>query len=385
MKIGIDARVLMDERYSGVSEFAYNLIKEMLRLDKENEYRLFYNSFKDLGGQEQIIADLGGQEEEKVSLIKYKYPNKLLNYFLFNMLSWPKIDNRLEADIFWMPHINFIALSGRAKSILTIHDLSFRRYGEFFSLRKNFWHKMVNVKKLVNKFDKIIAVSKNTKRDIVELYGVDENKIEVIYPGIGEEFGEVKSQKLKVKNKYDLPEKFILFLGTIEPRKNIEGLISAFNELKKDERFKEYKLVLAGGKGWKSENIYLTWKNSPYKNDINFLGYIPKEEKPVLYSLASLFVYPSFYEGFGFPPLEAMAAGVPVITSFASSLPEVVGEAGLMVDPYNITDIKIAMEKILIDEKLKNSLVAKGFEQVKKFSWEKTAEKYLEIFRLTLF
>lgn len=381
MKIGIDVRVLMDERYSGVSEFAYNLIKEILKLDKKNEYRLFYNSFKDLRGFEQAMADLRGQEKERVSLIKYKYPNKLLNYFLFNTLSWPKIDSRLEADIFWMPHINFIALSGRAKSILTIHDLSFMRYGEFFSARKNFWHKMINAKKLVKKFDKIIAVSENTKSDIIELCGVRPEKIEVIYPGLGEEFKEVISNKLEVRSKYSLPEKFILFLGTIEPRKNIEGLISAFNELKKDERFKEYKLVLAGGKGWKSENIYLAWKSSPYKDDINFLGYIPKEEKPFLYSLASLFVYPSFYEGFGFPPLEAMASGVPVIISFASSLPEVIGGAGLMVDPYNITDIKIAMEKVLMDEKFRNSLVEKGFEQVKKFTWQKTAEKYLQIFR----
>jgi glycosyltransferase involved in cell wall biosynthesis len=223
--------------------------------------------------------------------------------------------------------------------------------------------------------------------------------VKVIYSGVGEEYKKI-NYKLQitnyklldlnlvnevgklygVKTKYNLPEKFILFLGTIEPRKNIVGLIQAYSQLKiKNYKLQNYKLVIAGGKGWRSNEIYEEWEKSEYKDDIIFLGYIDNQDKPYIYNLASVFVYPSFYEGFGFPPLEAMACGVPVITSFASSLPEIVGDAGIMIDPYNINDLAEAISKVLSDEKLRNSMIEKGLEQAKKFSWGKAAGEYLDI------
>lgn len=377
MKIGIDARTLMDERYSGVSEYALNLIKTILKLDRENEYRLFYNSAKDISSRIPKFT------ESNVGTTRYKYPNKFLNYFLFNLIDAPKIDKKLEADIFFMPHINFISLSGKARSFLTIHDLSFLRFPEYFSFRKNFWHRMINVKKLIKKTDFIIAVSENTKKDIIELCGVKPEKIKVIYSGIEDRFRVIsdKEKLYEARKKYGLPEKFIFFLGTIEPRKNIEGLIKSYNHLRYSRKdFAEYALVIAGGKGWKSEKIFKEWENSIYKKDIIFLDYVDRNDKACLYNLASLFVYPSFYEGFGFPPLEAMACGIPTICSFASSLPEIAGDASLMVDPFNICDIAKAMEMIIADKELKNDLIQRGLENVKKFNWDNAARGYLDYF-----
>jgi glycosyltransferase involved in cell wall biosynthesis len=422
MIIGIDIRTLMDAQYSGVSEYTLNLIKEILKLDNYNEYRLFYNSFGD-------CPNLPEFNFRNVKPVRYHYPNKVLNYLFFKFFNYPKIDKELEADVFFMPHINFIGLTpnppqplpqrvrdrlfakGGVKKILTIHDLSFLRNPEFFSRRKNFWHKMINVKKLVKRFDRIVAVSENTKRDIVELCGVDENKIKVIYAGAGDEFRKLSKSQipnpndqlpmikqiqntkykiqslnadekklLEVRSKYKLPDEFILYLGTIEPRKNVGGIIRAYNELRyKNQELGNVKLVIAGGRGWKFDNIYKEWERSEFRDDIKFLGYVDSEDKVYLYNLASVFIYPSFYEGFGFPPLEAMASGVPVITSYASSLPEVAGEAALLVDPYKIDEIANGLEQTLTNRRLRDNLIKKGLEQASRFSWDKTAGEYLEI------
>jgi len=379
MKIGIDIRTLMNARPSGVSEYTYRLIKEILRLDNYNEYRFFYNSFGN-------CPNIPKFTKNNVKLVKYNYPNKVLNYLYFEFFNSPKIDKELETDVFFMPHLNFIGLSKGAKSLITVHDLSFLRYPEFFSWRKNFWHRMINVKKLVKRFSTIVAVSENTKRDIVELCGIDENKVKVIYAGVGEEYRRMaddQSLKMaKVREKYKLPDKFILYLGTVEPRKNVEGIIRAYNEVRsKKLELRNINLVIAGGKGWKSKKIYREREESKFKDDIKFLGYIDPEDKVYLYNLASVFVYPSFYEGFGFPPLEAMACGLPVVASFASSLPEVVGDAALMVDPYNINDISRALKEILTNENLRNQLIARGLKRAGEFSWRKTADEYLKILR----
>jgi len=376
MKIGIDIRTLLDARPSGVSEYVLNLLKEMFKLDTANEYRLFYNCFGD-------CPNLPEFKQANVKLIKYNYPNKVLNYLLFKIFNYPKLDKALAVDVFFMPHLNFIGLSVGAKNLLTVHDLSFLKYPEFFSARKNFWHRMVKAKKLLKRFSLVIAVSENTKRDIMELGGINPDKVKVIYSGVGEEYKKLplinyQFSVKRVRDKYNLPERFILYLGTIEPRKNVDGIIRAYNQLRVMScELRDYKLIIAGARGWKSENIYREWDKSAFKNDIKFLGYVEPDDKIYLYNLASVFIYPSFYEGFGFPPLEAMACGVPVVASFASSLPEVVGDAALMVDPYNINDLAGALEKVLVDENLKNKLIARGLEQAKKFSWRETARAYL--------
>lgn len=328
MKIGIDIRTLMDEQYSGVSEYTLNLIKEMIRLDADNEYQLFYNCLADIDNR--LWAKVG--RAPKVKLAGYHYPNKVLNYLLFKFFNYPKIDKELGLDAFFMPHINFIGLTGGSsfsmpatagpRKIITVHDLSFLKYPEFFSWRNNFWHKMINVKKLLKRFDLIATVSENTKRDIVMLCDVNPDKVKVIYSGVGEEYRKINFQfsirqladnfqtnynshilelnaeekkLVEVKKKYNLPDKFILYLGTVEPRKNVDGLIRAYNEFRTMNRgLCQVKLVVAGSRGWKSGKAYQEWQKSEYKDDIIFTGYIEPADKVCLYNLATVFIYPSF-------------------------------------------------------------------------------------------
>jgi len=382
MKIAVDIRTLMDARYSGVSEYTRNLLGKILELDNSNEYRLFYTGSKRRKNLEREWT------RPNAEVVWIRYPNKFLNYCLFKIFNYPKLDKRLGADVYWQPHINFAGLAEKgsaapmAKRILTIHDLSYLRYPEYFSARKNFWHGMVDVRKLAGKFDLAVAVSESTKRDVVELCGFDESRVKVIHSGLDEEIFNFKHETLKeVKNKYNLPGEFVLFLGTIEPRKNIKGLIKAFNLFKVKNSRSKIKLVIAGMKGWKTDDIYGEWEKSPFKNEIIFLGYVDEKDKPYLYRLAALFTYPSFYEGFGHPPLEACASGTPVITSQTSSLSEVAGGAAIMIDPHNPADLAAAMGMILSDKNLCADLSRRGLEQAKKFSWHKTAEEFLKLLR----
>ncbi|MEK7098025.1 MAG: glycosyltransferase, partial [Patescibacteria group bacterium] len=203
MKIGIDIRTLMDAQYSGVSEYTLNLIQNILKLDSKNDYRLFYNSARDIGNRMPEF------DYPNAEVVKFNYPNKILNYIGFKLLDLPKIDKLLDVDIFFMPHMNFIAFSGKAKSILTIHDLSFLRYGGFFSLRKNFWHRMLNVGKMVKQADRIVAISESTKNDIIELCGAAPDKIKVIHSGVGKEFRVIDKdddRMPEIKDKYGLPD-----------------------------------------------------------------------------------------------------------------------------------------------------------------------------------
>lgn len=382
MKIGIDIRVLMDKHYSGVSQYAANLLTAILRLDKENDYYLFYNSWQNLDNR--FAAFTGDQ----VHLVGRHIPNKIFNYFCQKLLARPKIDRLLGGvDVFFSPHFNFTSLSARPKKIITVHDLSFLRHPEFFNVRKNFWHRALGVKKILRQADNIVAVSENTKNDIVELVGISPEKISVIYSGLNlnnslssEEFA-ASSEASKFLETHGLSGRLILYLGTIEPRKNIKNLIVAYNQLReKDERYRDVKLVLAGAKGWKSRGIYRAAKKSPYQQDILFLGYISEKEREILYSKSLVFVYPSFYEGFGFPPLEALAKGLPVICSNVSSLPEVVSGAAILINPQEVEAIREALETVITDEELRKMLITKGLARAQEFSWDKAAQNYLNIF-----
>jgi len=378
-KIGIDIRTLMDKHYSGVSEYTFHLVNEFLRLDQNNDYLLYYNSGRDLAGR------LPSFTARNVRVVGTRYPNKIFNYILQKMFRYPQIDRVIGGtDVFWSPHINFLSLSKSTRKFLTIHDLSFLRYPEFFNRRKNFWHRLINVRKMVAGFDYLIAVSENTKQDIIELLKIAPEKISVIYSGIDSSYCPI-TETLKiqiVKSRYGLPDKFILYLGNVEPRKNLIGLIRAYNNLRRNNPdLAGVKLVIAGATGWKIKDIFKELYASEYQADIKFLGYIDKADKPVLYSLCSVFAYPSFYEGFGFPPLEAMACGAPVVTSNISSLPEIVGSAALTVDPYNTKAITTALEQVLTDDALAERLRRDGAEWVKQFNWENTAQRYLDLWQ----
>lgn len=379
MRIGIDIRVLTKDGQTGIEEYAALLLGEMIKQDKTDEFALFFNSFS------KKRADFDWMRSSNVSLKEFHLPNQFLNYsFLFN---FPKIDKMMGgADVFFSPHFLPIGLSKNCKRVVTFHDLSFVWHPEFFSLRKRYWHFLANIKKQAKNADKIIAISNSTKQDLIDFCDIKEDKIKVIYSGVSGQFRPINKNDPKMKTtkeKYNLPENFILYLGTVEPRKNIAGIIEAFELIKKNKMSScgDLKLVIAGGLGWLYKDILKMAKNSQFKDDIVFAGPVASGDRVYLYNLAEIFVFPSFFEGFGFPPLEAMACGVPVITSNCSSLPEVAGDGALMADPYRPEEIAIAAREIFNDEKLRNLLIQKGFEQSSKFSWEKCARETLEFIK----
>ena len=375
MKIGVDIRVLMDKYYSGISEYTANLLSAMLEQDKTDEFKLFYNSYHGLDGR------LDRWNKGNAKVIGSHWPNKVFNYLLQKTFCYPRLDQFLGGtDVFWSPHFNFTSLSAGTKKIITVHDLSFLRYPQFFSGRKNLWHKALGVKKALKEADLIIAVSENTKNDIIGLAGVRTDKVKVIYSGNNVARKEWPEAEINdCLQKFGISGRFVLYVGNIEPRKNIAGLIEAYDRLR--EKTDGVSLVLAGAPGWKNKKIYDRWRQSPHQADIKFIGYINEAEKETLYSKASVFAYPSFYEGFGFPPLEAMTYGVPVVCSNVSSLPEIVGEAGLMVNPDKPEEIAEAMEMALNDDELRSRLITAGPERARNFSWDKAAHEYLDSFK----
>ena len=357
----------MAENYSGVAWYAFNLLQALLALDKNNQYIFFYNNAKPV--------NLPVFNQSNVSYRGFQYSNKLLS-LSFNFLNRPKIDKMIGGvDVFFMPNINFCALSSNCRRVITVHDLSFLRYPYFYTLKSRLWHQNLLAKKIIQQADAIIAVSDSTKNDLIDLLNIEAGKIKVIAEGVDGKFQPTDNQieLARVKKRYKLPEKFLLFLGTLEPRKNIESIISAFNQLKTD-----HYLVIGGDRGWKSKTIRdLAAKNAKIK----IIGYVAEEDKRGLYSLADIFVYPSYYEGFGLPLIEAMACGVPVIAGSNSSQAEVINSAGLLVDPYNVNEIKQAIEFILQDEVLRDKLIKNGLARAKAYNWAKTAQATLDVFK----
>lgn len=231
----------------------------------------------------------------------------------------------------------------------------------------------------------MIAISESTADDLRAVYKTPRKKILVIPSGVREIFQPVSHNDpslLDIQKKYRLPYKFILSLGTIEPRKNLMALLQAFETMHASEHLElvKYSLVIAGEDGWNSQEFFERVRKSPVKDKIIFTGFIADEDKPGLYSLASVFVYPSLYEGFGFPPLEAIACGVPVIASHASALPEVMGTSALLIDPYRPEEILQSLRQVLLSKELQEALRLAGPVQAARFPWSQTAEQVKECF-----
>jgi glycosyltransferase involved in cell wall biosynthesis len=383
-KIGIDIRCLMDGRRTGVEEYTQNVLENLFSIDKENKYFLFVNSWSQPKFNLKFF-----KKYPNVKIIFTRVPNKLLN-FCFWYFSWPKIDQILGGvDILWLPNISFVAVSKKVKLILTIHDLSFECNPQYFSLKRRLWHIFINPKKICQRANKIIAVSKSTGKDITNIYKINSKKIRVIHSACSDKFKVINrndERLLKVKEKHHLPYLFILCLGTLEPRKNIVAVIRAFEQLKIEAKkennieLTKYGLVIAGEKGWKNEKIFEEIENSPFKDKIKVIMPVLELDKEYIYNLASVFVFPSFFEGFGLPPLEAMSSGVPVIASNNSSLSEVIGEAGILIDPDKPSEIYQAVKEIILDQNLREKLKKKGLEKATKFHWEETARNVLSLF-----
>lgn len=376
MTIGVDIRVLGSGRQSGIEQYLVSLLPEMIKLAPDVKFKLFFSGFHD------AKLSYSWMHLENVELHRFFYPNRLMfaGAKLFNR---PRLDLLMGgADVFFSPHFLLAPLSRSCRSVTVFHDLSYLRYPHFFSWRKNIWHRLeMNPRRQAQCSTKVIAVSCSTRNDLISLYGVDDRKIKVIYSGVGEMGGsEDKTEINRVRTRYQLPERFFLYLGTIEPRKNILGILRAFDYLQTNCLLPaDAHLVIAGGRGWRDGDVFKFFCRSPHQKLIHFPGVVDEKDKAIIYQLAKVFVYPSFFEGFGFPPLEAMQMGVPVITSGSSSLPEVAGNAALLVDPYNLKDLAEAMRELFTNDTLQKRYREQGLQRVKRFTWGKSARETLEV------
>jgi len=382
MIIGIDAsRAFLKDR-TGIEEYSYQVIKH-LRKDLENH---------------QVVLYIRSEQESAISEQKFTLPkNWKLKRIKFPYL-WTQIGLSLEmlfhpVNVLFIP-AHVVPFFHPRNTVVTIHGLEY----EFMPEAYSFWERIymrVSIKMSCRWARKIISVSKNTKNDLRKIYGVPDDKIKVVYEGYNKNSqfpisNSQENQKSKIKNQNDnsklkISEKYLLFIGRLEKRKNLEGIISAF-EILKEKYGIPHKLILVGRPGYGYEEIKEKIQNSrayrqagKFKVDIIEKGYVGEEEKAKLLANADVFLFPTFYEGFGLPILEAQSMGVPVVTSNVSSLPEVAGEGALYADPNEPSLIAETIQKIIADGDLREKLIKKGRENLERFSWKKCAKEIAEI------
>lgn len=374
MKILIDTRLLSKGRISGIEEYARFVIQHLLERDSKNTYQFFYSGLK----KAQFPAEW---KKKNTTVLEWNVPNRLLELSM-RFFGFPHIDEKLNSDIVFSPHFNFLPKMRRAKRIITFHDLSFIHFPEFYPLRKRIWHWQQQYATQARSADAIIAVSEFTRQDIIKTLGVQPEKVHTVYSGINpfyKQLPENDKSRATFIAKQGLTKPFLLFVGTLEPRKNISGIIRAFDVVKEDPFNRELQLVIVGKRGWLCDTIFRDAKMAKWAKDIIFWGEASYEDLRLLYNLTEAFVYPSFFEGFGFPPLEAEACGAPVITSNRSSLPEIVGDSALLVDPWKIEELAGAMQLILRNDAVRATLKRKGLENSKRFSWGKATDELMRV------
>ena len=330
---------------------------------------------------ENLVKNFAKFRDIDFELIKPKKSEDLNapKRFLWDQFGFPGEALKNNAEIIHQPCFSAPVFHKNAKVIVTVHDLISTKFGidlPFFA-RLYFKNWMPYTYKFA---DKIICDSENTKRDVLEILKVPESKIKVIYLAASDKFNNAveKENTKQIKDKYNTGDKYFLEVGTLSPRKNIEFLIKVFSRISRD--YPEYKLVLTGKKGWYYDKLTDLVKTSGIDDKVIFTGYIPDQDAPYLYKGAELFLYPSLYEGFGLPLLEAMASGVPVISSNASSLPEIVGDGGILIDPSNEAGWIAAVKKVLDNQSLRRVMIQKGLKQAKKFSWKKCADETIKCY-----
>ncbi len=371
MKIGIDCRIY-STKFTGIGRYTYELTRRLFHLDNKNHYVLFFNNpqyhgYIPLGHNiKKVLVDAGHYsfaEQTKFLRLLLKEKLDLMHFTHFN------------APIFY-----------RRPTIVTIHDLiiSFFPGKKYSPLKRLAYHIVINC--VAKHAKKIIAVSENTKRDIVKHLHIDPKKIEMIYEGVGNEFCKAENKEITnlTLKKYGISKPFLLYTGVHRGHKNLTGLIKTFKILI-DKYDLRYQLLITGKKDPYYPEIYRAAEHPDIKQNIIFTDIVPEEDLITLYSAAALYVHPSFYEGFGFCPLEAMACGTPVAVSHTSSLPEICGKKNaIFFDPHDTTDMAHQIHKGLTNESLRKKLIKNGFERVKDFNWDEVAAKTLELYNKTL-
>ncbi|MHB9032516.1 MAG: glycosyltransferase family 4 protein [Anaerolineae bacterium] len=363
MRIGIDAR-LASYRKAGISRYTLQLIEALQQINADDDF---------------IIMQ--GRRNQDPILARPNFTTRTLLtpcHHRLEQITLPWEINPLKLDVLHSP--DFIApFRIRSRSVITIHDLVFLLYPNF--LDKDAARYYGQIDQAVLHADGIIAVSGSTKNDIVRLLGVPDNKISVIYEAASPAFRPLRTPEVNahVHERFGLQPGFILFVSTIEPRKNLPALLRAYRALI-DNYHTTTPLVIAGQKGWLFEEVFNLVTSLHLEQQTHFLGRVSTQELFWLYNTARMLVQPSFYEGFGLTPLEAMACGTPVIVSNVSALPEVVSDAGLLIDPNTPEEITVAMWRLLTDDALWTSLTEKGLKRAACFSWDKAARETLALY-----
>lgn len=355
MKIAFSARGLSIPS-GGARQFIKSLIPALAKQQGDDKLFIFYNQEKFLG----------------LALNCSEIVIKSKNRIWWDFVLLPKMLRKLKVDAVIFPK-NVVPFFTGCHCHVVIHDLAYfdRRLSAYPLLDTIYMRTLIPYS--VHRAAGVFAVSENTKKDIIRYTNCDPKKITVAYEAADKIYQPIKdhSRLIQVKQRYDLPEKYILYAGSLSPRKNIVRLLKAFSHIR--NRI-PHSLVLTGSKSWKDTSVFETMRRLNLSNRINQLCYVEHEDMPALYNLADVCVYPSLYEGFGLPILEAMQCGCPLVASNATSIPEVAGNAAILVDPYNVDAFAGAIYKVLTDDMVRKKLIKAGFEQAKKFSWERCGQ-----------
>ncbi|MCC7103522.1 MAG: glycosyltransferase family 4 protein [Chloroflexi bacterium] len=373
MRITIDFTCAVNQS-AGIGRFVRSLVFALSELDHENDYQLLYAAPNEGATPRFPEADNFGRRQMRFS-------QRTLD-ILWHRLRLPISTDLFSgcSDIFHSPDFVLPPVRG-ARSLLTVHDLAFLLFPDCADASLRAYLEQV-VPRSVARADFIAADSENTRNDLICLLGARPERVAVVPGGVDPFFHPVEDEArlAAARRQLGLDDRpFILFVGVLEPRKNLTTLFDAYRQLR--DRCKiPHRLVVVGKRGWLVEDILSHAEQSPYRDDIVFSGFVPDADLPALYSTATVFAFPSLYEGFGLPPLEAMACGTPVVVSRTSSLPEVVGDAGLQVDPENVDELAAALELAVLDDKLRVEMRRKGLARAATFTWPAAARQLLNVY-----
>jgi glycosyltransferase involved in cell wall biosynthesis len=364
MRVAIDARKLHD---FGIGTYIRNLIRHLARIDRENEYVLLCQE-ADMNVPQQLGPNFRAVLE------------RAPHYSLREQVHIPLALLRERPDVYHAPHY-VLPPFVPCRSVVTIHDTIHLMFPQYLPNRAAYAYARASMWAAVKRSDRVLTVSESSKRDIVRYFKVADEKVVVVYNALDERFGaEPRPEEVaRVRERFQLDHGFVLYVGNIKPHKNLVRLIEAFEALRR-EGFEELKLLIIGDEITKWPALRRAVHKHKLHKHVRFLGFQSDETLAVLYRLAAVFVFPSLYEGFGLPPLEAMASGTPVVTSNLSSLPEVAGDAAVLVDPYDAMAIKEGIRRVLTDEALREELRRKGLARARQFSWEQSVARTLQIY-----
>ncbi len=372
MRIGIDATALPPQP-GGAGNYIIQLIRSLASLETDSHFTVFaYQSGYDL-------IDVPTSPQLDWVLFPDKSPARRL---VWEQITLPRIVRGSNVALLHSLHYTR-PLSLSCASVVTFHDMTFFLYPHLHTRSKRIFFPTA-IRLSARLADALIAVSENTKKDAVRLLGVPGDKITAIPHGVGEEFHPITDARLLegIRLKYSLPQDFILNVGIVEPRKNLTLLLKSYQQL--HSQGISLPLVIVGGLGWMYEDVFRQAESLGIKEQVHFTGYVPDHDLPIIYNLARVFVYPSIYEGFGLPPLEAMACGTPVITTAVSSMPEHVGDAGILIPPQDEKALTNALQKLINDSTLQEELSSKGPERASQFTWKRTAQETIKVYQSVL-